>query len=173
MGDFAKCSKTRDGKQRWCRACFQAKNQEWRDKHGARIADYNRRYKDENREAIQAQRVIYRRNNREKRAAYKREYRRKYPEQHREEVRRRNSRIRSVESEEYTTRQVFERDSGICYLCGELLFLDVPHPERSFASIDHVVPISRGGADTLDNVRIACLSCNLRKNDKTVEEYLG
>jgi hypothetical protein len=39
-------------------------------------------------------------------------------------------------------------------------------------TVDHVVAISRGGADTPDNLCLACLECNLSKHAETAEEFL-
>jgi hypothetical protein len=36
--------------------------------------------------------------------------------------------------------------------------------------VDHVLPRSRGGADTWENVTTACLSCNVRKGNRTPRE---
>lgn len=36
--------------------------------------------------------------------------------------------------------------------------------------MDHIVPLSRGGEHSLDNVQCAHLSCNCRKGDQTIEE---
>ena len=33
-------------------------------------------------------------------------------------------------------------------------------------TIDHIVPVSKGGGDTLDNMQILCKPCNERKADK-------
>jgi hypothetical protein len=33
-------------------------------------------------------------------------------------------------------------------------------------TVDHVIPLSRGGSDTLDNLALACFHCNRRKSDK-------
>jgi 5-methylcytosine-specific restriction endonuclease McrA len=42
---------------------------------------------------------------------------------------------------------------------------------RHLASIEHVHPISKGGTHTWDNVVLACLDCNLRKNARTLDEW--
>jgi len=56
-------------------------------------------------------------------------------------------------------RAVFIRDQYRCQYCGG--FAD---------SIDHVMPRSRGGRHTWDNVAAACRPCNLRKRDRTPDE---
>lgn len=41
------------------------------------------------------------------------------------------------------------------------------------ASIEHLVPVSKGGGHTWDNCRIACLACNLSKNNRSVSEFVN
>jgi 5-methylcytosine-specific restriction endonuclease McrA len=54
---------------------------------------------------------------------------------------------------------VFARDDHRCQYCG-----------RSAESIDHVVPRSRGGAHSWDNVVAACRRCNTNKRDRMLHE---
>ena len=56
-------------------------------------------------------------------------------------------------------RALFARDDFRCQYCG--CFAD---------SLDHVVPRSRGGQHTWENVAAACRPCNLRKRDRTPAE---
>lgn len=35
--------------------------------------------------------------------------------------------------------------------------------------MDHVIPLARGGWHAMDNVKLACLGCNIRKNDKDLD----
>ena len=60
-----------------------------------------------------------------------------------------------------TRRNVFQRDAHTCQYCGF---------RGDTLSIDHVVPRSRGGGDTWDNVTTACLPCNVRKGNRTPPE---
>lgn len=57
---------------------------------------------------------------------------------------------------------VFARDGHRCVYCG-----DVTEPLHC----DHVVPFSKGGRSTLDNLATACASCNISKGAKTLEEW--
>lgn len=61
---------------------------------------------------------------------------------------------------------VYERDNGLCHLCGE------PVPPED-ASLDHVIPISRGGPHTYENVALSHLICNLRRGVKPVVTARG
>jgi 5-methylcytosine-specific restriction endonuclease McrA len=56
-------------------------------------------------------------------------------------------------------RAVFHRDASTCVYCGS-----------SATSIDHVVPRSRGGTHTWDNVVAACRRCNHTKADRSLAE---
>ncbi len=58
---------------------------------------------------------------------------------------------------------LFRRDGQLCMYCG------VRH-RVSDLSRDHVTPVSRGGADTWNNVVSACKRCNNHKGDRTPEQ---
>jgi 5-methylcytosine-specific restriction endonuclease McrA len=60
---------------------------------------------------------------------------------------------------------IFERDGWKCGLCGDPVDSDLSYPHPQSASLDHIVPISRGGPHTYDNVQCAHLSCNRDKSD--------
>jgi 5-methylcytosine-specific restriction protein A len=57
-------------------------------------------------------------------------------------------------------------DSGVhnCTICG--VGLDYEYSQRpSSAEVDHLLPYSKGGTDTLDNVTVICRWCNQRKGN--------
>lgn len=58
---------------------------------------------------------------------------------------------------------VFEADGFRCYLCKKVF-------EASDLQVDHIVPVSRGGTHTRDNVATACGHCNASKGAKLLEE---
>lgn len=61
--------------------------------------------------------------------------------------------------------EVASRDSGLCHICGDEVDLSLPRTSRMGATLDHVIPISKGGLDLLENVRLAHWICNIRKSD--------
>lgn len=62
-----------------------------------------------------------------------------------------------------TRRNLMFRDAHQCQYCGK-------KPAIRDLNIDHVMPRSRGGADSWENLVTACRVCNLRKGWKTPEE---
>jgi 5-methylcytosine-specific restriction endonuclease McrA len=62
-----------------------------------------------------------------------------------------------------TRRNVMFRDAHECQYCGK-------RPPVRDLNIDHVLPRSRGGGDSWENLVTACRVCNLRKGWKTPEE---
>jgi hypothetical protein len=54
------------------------------------------------------------------------------------------------------SRQVWDRDDWQCVFCGGHRRL----------TVDHVIPVSRGGTDDLDNLQTACWSCNSSKGNR-------
>lgn len=80
--------------------------------------------------------------------------------------RRRRARLAGVERDVYTTASIAERDDCICHLCFAVVDMSVKWPDLRSPSVDHVLPLSLGGDDTLENVRLACLGCNLSKGNR-------
>jgi hypothetical protein len=59
-----------------------------------------------------------------------------------------------------------ERDGDDCALCGLPIDWDAAWPLSSSPSIDHTVPISRGGAHSMDNTTMTHLGCNISKGNR-------
>ncbi len=60
-----------------------------------------------------------------------------------------------------TRKNILRRDSYKCSYCGRS---DLP------LTIDHVIPKSKGGSDSWENLVCACTFCNNKKGDRTPEE---
>lgn len=83
---------------------------------------------------------------------------------------------RGVETTPGITREALrERDGDACAMCGEVMDFTThtrtTRPPNS-ASIDHILPLSRGGGHTWQNVALCCLVCNVRKGARLVDEAL-
>ena len=62
---------------------------------------------------------------------------------------------------------VMERDGWVCHICGESIGKELEFPHRLYGTLDHVVPLSKGGLHCLDNVKAAHWICNsLKRNDE-------
>jgi 5-methylcytosine-specific restriction endonuclease McrA len=66
-------------------------------------------------------------------------------------------------SVKFNRRNIFARDNNTCQYCGRRF-------PTSELSLDHVIPRSRGGESTWENVVCACLECNVRKGGRTPKE---
>lgn len=59
--------------------------------------------------------------------------------------------------------KVCARDRWMCGLCGCKVDRMLAYPDDMCASLDHIVPMSRGGPHEYDNVQLAHLRCNINK----------
>lgn len=55
-----------------------------------------------------------------------------------------------------TKREVWRRDEGKCVRCGS----------RKNLEYDHIIPVSKGGSNTVRNIELLCEECNRSKSDK-------
>jgi 5-methylcytosine-specific restriction endonuclease McrA len=67
---------------------------------------------------------------------------------------------RDTHRRKITRRAVFARDRWTCQYCGS----------RSNLTVDHVIPRSKGGSSTWENIVASCAPCNRRKGDRLPEQ---
>lgn len=72
-------------------------------------------------------------------------------------------RPKDSKSKRPSKKALWQRDLGTCQYCSKNVTI-------SSATIDHVIPKSRGGGHTWDNLVIACSSCNSKKGSRLLEE---
>lgn len=72
-----------------------------------------------------------------------------------------------------TLHKLFRMSGGVCYLCGgacdwnaKIIINGRPYAKAKYPSIDHVIPLSKGGEHSWNNVRLAHLGCNSSKGAK-------
>lgn len=69
----------------------------------------------------------------------------------------------------FSYRAVHERDGWTCAYCGRGVSR-TPVRDALRATVDHLLPVSRGGPSSWTNLVSACKECNNRKADRTPEE---
>ncbi|MBB1057848.1 HNH endonuclease [Dietzia sp. B19] len=147
--DYHRDSDKKDGYNPRCKACALART---------------KAYREANREAI----LAHRKNYHAEKWATDAEYREQCYAAHR----RRRRMLASAKQEPYTRELIFARDGWVCGICSESIdprmrYQDDP---STCATIDHIVPLSRGGDDTPANVQAAHGSCNYRKCNRVEHE---
>jgi HNH endonuclease len=70
--------------------------------------------------------------------------------------------------EPFDRNEVFERDGWICYLCERPVDRMVSIFHGDSPTIDHVVPLSRGGEHSMRNAATTHLRCNSSKQDRVI-----
>ena len=73
--------------------------------------------------------------------------------------------IRSTHNQKirFCRENVYLRDDYICQYCGNEF-------ERKVLTLDHIIPASKGGPKSWDNVVTACRKCNQKKGNRTPEQ---
>lgn len=148
------------------RRCYRAKSEyygqksrQWALAHPERVRENHRRHVAANRDKVRARLAQWIVDNSERNA----ETRRQWRERNRETLNQRmlvnTRRRRAIRAENpsapYTLADLEARMSMFghrCYICGE-----------DGREVDHVKPVTKGGADMLSNFRPICRSCNIRK----------
>lgn len=195
LDGFHKQASSRDGRQAYCRSCnsrvaadskrarklaspeyvdqlrqyranHYAENREaqmsaaraWRAENTERVRATAEAYAAKYPERVRDTQRRYREANTDRRHETFREWSRANPEKARIRLHRRRARMSEVLHVPYTAAQVAQRFSMFlnkCWMCG-----------GEATTIDHVKPISRGGADILANLRPACSRDNSAKRDR-------
>lgn len=66
--------------------------------------------------------------------------------------------------EDFENVEIFERDNWVCGICGLKVDKSLRYPDPMSASLDHRIPLSKGGSHTRSNVQCSHLRCNVSKN---------
>lgn len=184
---FGKCSKVKSGLLAVCKVCNNAASNAYRKNNPEKRKETCKNHYQKNRERILESQAKYRK------TPYRRAYMEAYYHNNRDHItllraqrylktrdhalqqarlyKRQNPHI--VKRLNWTRRAKFrgsfteaewlelcEKYGSKCLRCGRS---DVR------LTVDHIVPISKGGANTLDNVQPLCQSCNSRKRDKVID----
>jgi hypothetical protein len=150
------------------RRAYERIYRDWNRTESGYLLEYQKQYQ-----------INYQKNHAEELTEYIKSYMAKNPDWILRSINRRKQRLSLVPSEPYTIKDIIDKWGTICYLCQEEIdpnnrrsFNDrAPGWEQSF-NPDHVIPISAGGSDTLDNVRPTHAICNIKKGSSIPEGLL-
>lgn len=138
------------------RAAFAA----WQAAHRAERSAYERRRLAAKPELARAARL----RRREKRAAEYRAWCARNPDRVRFLNARRRAR-KAAAPGSHTWQEWAEKKHLFAYCCAYC-------GESGPLTVDHKIPLSRGGSDSIDNILPACFTCYAQKHDKTTAEFL-
>jgi len=159
-----------------CKACENIKAKERRLANPAASRAATERYRKSHPEVIARRDKRYYEKNKEKRAKQSKQWKIDNPERNAEQNRRkehlRRVRLLGNGASLYTEAQMLELYGTVCHLCS--LEIDMTAQRRvgkpgweNGLHIDHLVPIAKGGTDSLDNVRPSHGLCNIKKGHST------
>lgn len=160
LWEFNRRSASPDGHTYTCKEC---------EKKAARESYHRRKQKGKlkmSKEEHEKRKQYYRdyyQDNKDKKRAYDKEYQQTPAGKKamKKGHAKRRRKLKKQAGEPYERYEVVQRDSvdGVlqCQMCGEII------DRVRDVHIDHIIPISQGGSDELDNVRCVCASCNLSR----------
>lgn len=67
-------------------------------------------------------------------------------------------------------RRLVERDGLVCWICGSAIDPNLPRQDRQGGSLDHLIPRSLGGANAVENLKLAHVVCNDVRDRTPVRE---
>lgn len=65
----------------------------------------------------------------------------------------------------YIRRKLYARQNGKCAYCGR-------HRNHKYMTVDHIIPLSKGGTNDIGNLQCVCKKCNSLKDDMMPEEFV-
>lgn len=156
ISSFYKEKRYKDGYKSICKSCLIQSTKAWKESNPSKVIEQKNRYYQNNLIKEKIRNKNYRLNNKEIINSLKRK---------------RRALQLGNECIPYTLDQVIDTYGIQCYVCGNLIDLKAERQPgkdgwQNGLHIDHYVPLSKGGADILENVRPTHGLCNLKKGSK-------
>lgn len=176
---MGKSKKLKSGYNIYCLECIRAMSKAYREANREKCRDAERKYRKNNKEKVNAKKreryyskpeelkakaAQYRQENYERRLEIERNSRVKNKEKYRP-AKNARQRIRNkvIQGGTYLIldKELRKIYNSPCFRCGSM----------KDQSLDHIIPISRGGSHSIGNIMTLCLPCNMSKNVKLLVEW--
>lgn len=167
-----------------------AHNKEYYGKNKEEVLLMCKKYREENKEQISQYKKEWAKKNRERKSQQEKAWREKNPNRNREmkknwyklnrdrvysNLTKRRTNKNFTRFEGFRRTEILNRDNWTCQICGvkvhdrneggnENRYL---WDDEFKAHIDHIIPLSKGGDSTIENLRVLCRTCNLSKSNKS------
>lgn len=138
----------------------------WRLENPDRYAEYQRQYQELNREQTRARTTQWRKDNPERASEYGKAWRETNPGEHTRHEQNRRARIKVSGGE--LSPGLYSRLMKIQRGKCVACGCDI----RKLAHMDHIMPLARGGANTDDNIQLLCQPCNNTKHAKHPIDFM-
>ena len=134
---------------------------QWKENHRETIKAYKRKYNEKHPDGNRERSLRWARANPEKRKTSIEKWIKKHPDKRREYNQTRRAKKLEVGGTitEREWKSLLDKCDNKCLKCGSTKKL----------TLDHVVPVSAGGSNTIDNAQVLCQSCNSSKGTKTID----
>ena len=165
LSEFHKNKNRKNGVSVTCKICANARSRTWEKNNPDRVNANSRKLYHKDLEKSRAKRRIrvrkWYKNNSKKAIAATRDWSRRNPDSKRlSEHKRRSDKIGNGVFK-VSRKETLNIINSPCVACGSI----------SKITMDHVVPLSRGGRHSIGNLQPLCFSCNASKNNRTMTEW--
>jgi 5-methylcytosine-specific restriction endonuclease McrA len=166
----------KDGHRNKCKNCFKAINAKWRNnnqiqkkqsaalwyvKNKNHAVNQAQKWQKNNRDKKRQHNKNWRKNNHNKIIEFAKKWRLANPEKVREAEHRRRAFKNNTQTKFVSKKEILSLYLANCFYCSKPLA----------GTVDHIVPLSRGGRHSIGNLISACVSCNSKKGTKTIMEW--
>jgi 5-methylcytosine-specific restriction endonuclease McrA len=170
---------SRDGYDYICNVCVNAASRAWRAKNKQRVQELNREFYEANRAARLEYHRQYRQTHKEYFKEQLRIFRQKNPTYHATVMREWARAHPDVIKAKDNARRIFKMGKPASFTAAEWKALKAQYNYTCLRcgrqepaiklTADHIVPISKGGVGTIDNIQPLCRPCNTAKHDDTID----
>ena len=158
ISNFYKQKRYKDGYKSICKFCCVQLTKAWKESNPSKVTEQKNKYYELNKDKENERTKKYRSFNKDKINGYKRK---------------RRALMLGNDHSKYTLKQVIDVYGLNCYMCDKAIDFKAPRQAGKDGweyglHLDHYVPLSKGGADNLENVRPAHGLCNIKKGSKVL-----